>query len=62
MSKEKRFEVVYEDKSLAESTRIIRDKETGVCYLYQWSGTGGGMTLLVDRDGKPIVMDAATQG
>ncbi|AZI45378.1 hypothetical protein EHF33_20935 (plasmid) [Deinococcus psychrotolerans] len=57
MSKEKRFEVVHEDKSLGELTRIMRDRETGVCYLYQWAGTGGGLTVLVDKDGKPIVMD-----
>ena len=60
MAKEKRFETVYEDKSLAESTRILRDRETGVCYLYQWSGTGGGLTVLVDREGKPVVMPEQT--
>ena len=61
MTKEKRFEVVYEDKSLVESTRILRDRETGVCYLYQWSGFGGGLTVLVDKDGKPVVMTDQTR-
>lgn len=53
----KRFEVVYEQKTLAEATRIFRDRETGVCYLHQWSGVGGGLTVLVDKDGKPVVME-----
>lgn len=57
MTKEKRFVAVHEEKTLTELTRIIRDNETGVCYLYQWAGTGGGLTVLVDKNGKPLVMD-----
>ncbi|OLV15710.1 DUF6440 family protein [Deinococcus marmoris] len=61
MAKEKRFKVVHEEKSLTEMTRILCDQETGVCYLYQWAGTGGGLTVLVDKDGKPVVMTEQTQ-
>lgn len=61
MAKEKRFKVVHEEKSLTEMTRILCDRETGVCYLYQWAGTGGGLTVLVDKDGKPVVMTEQTQ-
>ncbi|CAM4295537.1 DUF6440 family protein [Deinococcus marmoris] len=61
MAKTKRFETVHEEKSLTEVTRVLRDRETGVCYLYQWIGTGGGLTVLVDRDGKPLVMDDQSQ-
>ena len=31
------------------------DTQTGVNYLYRWSGCSGGMTPLLDRDGKPVV-------
>lgn len=61
MSKDSRFETVYEQKTLTESTRILRDRETGVCYLYQWAGAGGGLTVLVDREGKPVVMENTAQ-
>ena len=31
------------------------DKETGVNYVFHASGYAGGMTVLLDREGKPIV-------
>ncbi|MBQ8071679.1 MAG: xylan 1,4-beta-xylosidase [Bacteroidales bacterium] len=34
---------------------VIVDKETGVNYLFVHRGYGGGLTPLVDADGKPIV-------
>ncbi|MBQ8568435.1 MAG: hypothetical protein IJ446_04380 [Oscillospiraceae bacterium] len=40
-----------------DGTRIIVDKETGVQYLFAFSGYAGGMTLLADRDGKPLLAD-----
>ena len=54
-SNEKRFETVYEQKTLAESTRILRDTQTGVCYLQTWSGASGGVTALLNADGSPVV-------
>ncbi|MBP5333620.1 MAG: xylan 1,4-beta-xylosidase [Bacteroidales bacterium] len=36
-------------------TMIIVDKETGVNYLYVGRGYGGGLTPLLDADGKPII-------
>ena len=53
MFKEKRFEKVY-----AQSTNTIEiwvDRETGVNYLYRAGVYGGGLTVTVDKDGKPIV-------
>jgi hypothetical protein len=38
-----------------DGTRIIVDKETGVQYLFAWSGYAGGLTLLVDKEGKPLL-------
>lgn len=41
--------------SLMTETMIIIDKETGVNYLYVHRGYGGGLTPLIDADGKPII-------
>lgn len=35
--------------------QVIVDRETGVNYLWVKSGYAGGLTVLVDADGKPIV-------
>lgn len=35
--------------------QVIVDAETGVNYLLVKSGTTGGITVLVDAEGKPIV-------
>ena len=53
MAKEKRFIKVYSQG--AGSTEILVDKETGVNYLFHSSGYAGGLTVLVDSEGKPIV-------
>ena len=53
MAKEKRFKKVYSQG--AGSVEIWVDKETGVNYLYHASGYAGGLTVLLDKDGKPIV-------
>ena len=34
---------------------IYVDRNTGVNYLFTQSGYAGGLCVLVDRDGKPIV-------
>lgn len=51
---EKRFERVYSQGAL-ENIEILVDKETGVNYLFVTSGYAGGLTPLLDRDGKPVV-------
>lgn len=38
-----------------EGTKIITDPETGVQFLFVYSGYAGGLTLLVDKDGKPLI-------
>ena len=53
MAKEKRFEKVYSQD--LGSTIIYVDKETGVNYLFVANGYAGGLTPLLDRDGKPVV-------
>jgi len=54
MSK-KRFEFEKKQNTLSTSTNVIVDSETGVQYLFVTYGYGGGMTVLVDRNGKPLI-------
>ena len=44
-----------ENVSLMTETMVIVDKETGVNYLFVHRGYGGGLTPLLDADGKPII-------
>lgn len=54
MFKDNRFEKVYSQGSLTV-TEIWVDKETGVNYIFHQSGYAGGLTPLLDRDGKPVI-------
>ena len=54
MSKEKRFVKTWSDGALG-SNEIWVDTKTGVNYLFHASGYAGGLTVLVDREGKPVV-------
>lgn len=36
---------------------IIVDRETGVCYYWKKTMNAGGMTILVDAEGKPIIWE-----
>ena len=53
MGKDKRFEKVYTQN--AGTIEIFVDRETGVNYLYRTSGYSGGLTVLLDKDGKPVI-------
>jgi len=44
-----------ENVTLLTDAVVIVDKETGVNYLFVCRGYGGGLTPLIDADGKPIV-------
>ncbi|MBO5090820.1 MAG: xylan 1,4-beta-xylosidase [Clostridia bacterium] len=52
-AKEKRFIKVYSE-SMGEN-QIFVDSVTGVNYFYHNSGYSGGLTVLLDADGKPVV-------
>ena len=54
MAKNDRFEKVYEQGTL-NVMEIWVDKETGVNYVFHASGYAGGMTVLLDREGKPVI-------
>ena len=54
MAKKERFEKTYSQGTLTV-TEIWVDKETGVNYVFHASGYAGGMTPLLDREGKPVI-------
>ena len=55
--KEDRFiKTVVDTGGFSDSRlEIYVDRQTGVNYLFAQAGYSGGLTVLVDRDGKPIV-------
>ncbi len=51
-----RFEETYQEGNFTSLTQILTDKETGVQYLMHCPfGQSIGLTVLVDRDGKPLL-------
>ena len=55
--KEDRFKKILVDGGGLSDSRmeVYVDRKTGVNYLFTQSGYAGGLCVLVDRDGKPIV-------
>ncbi|OLU36239.1 DUF6440 family protein [Ileibacterium valens] len=55
MSKNEHFVEVY-SQGMVNLVRILVDTETGVNYLVCTnSGSGTGMTVLLDREGNPVI-------
>ena len=52
--KNERFIKTY-TQGAVNVTEIWVDKETGVNYIYHQAGYSGGLTPLLDKDGKPII-------
>lgn len=53
---EKRFVKIYSQGGFAKPTmEIWVDRVTGVNYLFTASGYAGGLTVMLDAQGKPIV-------
>ena len=57
MAKNNRFVKIF-SQSMG-SIEIWVDKETGVNYLYRQSGYSGGLTVLLDENGKPVITPIA---
>ena len=54
---ENRFEVVLEEGGMTAPggwRTVLRDTETGVCYLVVQSPYGGGIAPLLNEFGKPL--------
>ena len=50
-----RFVKVLEESGIITSSEVWVDTQTGVQYLYHASGSSGGLTVLVDAEGKPLL-------
>ena len=50
----KRFETIYSQGTITR-IEVFVDKETGINYLYRADGYAGGLTVLLDKDGKPVI-------
>jgi hypothetical protein len=55
MAKNKRFVTENVQNGLLKKTSVIIDTETGINYLFAQEGYAGGLTPLLDKNGKPIV-------
>lgn len=40
-----------------EGTTVLRDKQTGVLYLFYTKHPYSGLTVMLDQDGKPAKMN-----
>ena len=49
-----RFVKTY-TQGVTNITEIWVDKETGVNYIFHAGGYAGGLTPLLDKDGKPVI-------
>ncbi|MEY8230660.1 DUF6440 family protein [Oscillospiraceae bacterium 50-16] len=49
-----RFQKIY-TQGVLTTLEIWVDRETGVNYLWRHDGSAGGLTVLLDEDGKPVV-------
>ena len=58
MAEKERFETIY-SQGIVDVTQILVDKETGVNYVFRKVGNAGGITLLLDKDGKPVISPIA---
>lgn len=50
-----RFVKVLDESGIITCSEVWVDTQTGVQYLYHASGNSGGLTVLVDAEGKPLL-------
>lgn len=53
-----RFFYIEDTNSGLSYNSIIVDRETGVMYLFHGSGYKGGLTIMVNPDGSPLVYES----
>lgn len=58
MAKEKkpeRFQRVLKESGMLTCNEVLVDTQTGVQYLFHGYGESGGLTVLVDAEGRPLL-------
>ena len=59
MAKNNWFEKVYSQGAI-NVVEVWVDKQTGVNYLFVSNGSTGGLTVLLDAEGKPVITPPVT--
>lgn len=60
MANNSRFQVIETASGgFASEIKVVVDKETGVNYMFMHEGYAGGLTVMVDENGDPIVSDVS---
>lgn len=54
MGQQDRFVTVYNQVNNFDETKILLDRVTGVCYLWHTGIESGGLTVLLDQNGRPV--------
>lgn len=54
MANNERFIKIY-SQGVANITEIWVDRVTGVNYIFHAAGYSGGLTVLLDSEGKPVI-------
>jgi len=60
MKHDSRFIKTVSENGFSSGNEVWVDRETGVNYLFHAAGYAGGLCVLVDKDGKPVVTDPYT--
>ena len=56
MKKSDKFKIIHEERDgWNTELMVLVEKGTGVQYLFCNKGYGGGMSVMVDKDGKPLL-------
>ena len=50
-----RFVKVLDESGIITCSEVWVDTQTGVQYLYHATGSSGGLTVLVDAEGRPLL-------
>ena len=53
--KNQRFVRILNESSFTSGSELWVDRQTGVTYFYHYNGYAGGMTVLVDANGRPVI-------
>lgn len=61
--KKERFKVAYKEVTgLSDEAKVVLiDLKTGVNYLFMQSGYAGGLTPLLDENGKPVISEVDSE-
>lgn len=54
---DRRFKIISDTNDGFGYCNIIVDTETGVMYLFRGAANRGGLTVMVDADGKPLIYE-----